>query len=100
MRKNEWPASNTRAEAAMALKTLLIVLLSTLILPRALLVPFSETGGIPIGIGRHIGGSQYISSSPRISYTLPNCRRASYSTIAAALDRLRLRTCLPSIGMV
>ncbi len=36
----------------------------------------------------------------RRSHTFPNWRNASYNTIAAALDKLRLRTCSPCIGMV
>ena len=33
-------------------------------------------------------------------YTFPNCLRASYNTIAAALARLRLRTCVLNMGIV
>ena len=50
MRKNAWPASNARVEAAIAMKALLVLLLSTLILPRALLMSFSEAGGISVGL--------------------------------------------------
>lgn len=43
MRENERSASTARAEAAMAMKTLLIVLLSTMLLPRVLLLPLYAT---------------------------------------------------------
>ena len=41
MRENERPASHANAEVATALKALLIVLLSTVLLPRLLPVPLS-----------------------------------------------------------
>ena len=41
MKENERPASHTDAEVATALKALLIVLLSTVLLPRVLPLPLS-----------------------------------------------------------